>query len=137
MGDIRKPLRIVMGWQLVLTMLLAVVSAWLAGVHGAISAFLGGLVAMAGGVAFAWFASSPKTSSHAAAVAWDGLTRIFKAEAAKVGVIVVLLWLVLATYKQVMVFGFIGSFILSVIVFSMAVFLRNPVALENGKCNVD
>lgn len=137
MGDIKRPLRIVMGWQLVLTILLAVVCAWVAGVHGAISAVLGGVVAMAGGLAFAWLASSRKTPPQSPEAAWDGLTRIFKAEAAKVGVIIVLLWLVLANYKEVVVLGFIGTFILAVIIFSMAIFLRNPVSLETGKNHVD
>lgn len=137
MGDIKRPLRIVMGWQLVLTMLLAVLCAWLAGVHGAISALLGGVVAMAGGLAFAWLASAQKIRSQSPEAAWDGLTSIFKAEAAKVAVIIVLLWLVLATYKEVVVLGFIGTFILAVITFSMAIFLRNPVSLETGKNHVD
>ncbi len=137
MGNITRPLRIVMGWQLVLTMLLAIVCAWLAGVHGAISAVLGGVVAMAGGLAFTWLASSRKKLPQAPEVAWDGLTQIFKAEAAKVGVIIVLLWLVLATYKEVVVLGFIGTFILAVIIFSMAIFLRNPMSLETGKNHVD
>lgn len=127
----------VMGWQLVLTMLLAIVCAWLAGLHGAISAALGGVVAVAGGLAFTWLASSQKTRPQGPEAAWDGLTQIFKAEAAKVGVIIVLLWLVLATYKEVVVLGFIGTFILAVIIFSMAIFLRNPVSLETGKNHVD
>jgi len=137
MGDITKPLRIVMAWQLVLTMLLAIVCAWLAGVQGAISAVLGGAVAMAGGLAFTWLASPKKIPSQTPEAAWDGLTRIFKAEAAKVGVIIALLWLVLTTYKDVVVLGFIGTFILAVITFSMAIFLRNPVSLETGKNHVD
>ncbi len=137
MGNIQRPLRIVMGWQLVLTSLLAIVCAWLAGAHGAISAVLGGVVAMAGGLAFAWLASSQQKRSLSPEMAWDGLTQIFKAEAAKVGVIIVLLWLVLATYKDVVVVGFIGTFILAVIIFSMAIFLRNPVSPDTGKNHVD
>lgn len=149
MGDITGPLRKALTWQLVLTLVLAVAGAWQAGMHGAISAVLGGVVAMAGGLAFAWFASARKTSpglpdaspEASPAAAWDGLTRILKAEAAKVGVIVVLLWLVLTTYKEVVVLWFIGTFILAVIIFSMAIFIRNPVRnpvpLETGKNHVD
>lgn len=70
-------------------------------------------------------------------MAWDGLGRILKAEGAKVLVIVVLLWLVLATYKEVVLVGFIGAFIVAVVIFSMAIFLRNPAQIEAGKQNVN
>jgi len=135
--SITRPLRIALGWQLVSTLLLAVVWAWLAGANGAISAILGGAVAMAGGLAFALLASPRQTVQRSPGDAWDGLTRMFKAEAAKVSIIVVLLWLVLATYRDVVVLGFIGTFILAVIIFSMAIFIRNPAPLETGENHVD
>ncbi|MBI3523775.1 MAG: ATP synthase subunit I [Betaproteobacteria bacterium] len=134
---IERPLRIALGWQLVLTMLLAAVCGWVAGMNGAISAILGGAVAMAGGLAFSVLASPRNTGRQSAGDAWDGLTRMLKAEAAKVGIIIILLWLVLATYKKIMVLGFIGTFILAVIIFSMAIFIRNPVSLETGENHVD
>ncbi len=145
MGNITGPLRISLAWQLVSTIVLAVAGAWFSGVHGAISSVFGGVVAIAGGLAFAWLAAGQKTPQNlpeaSSEAAWNGLTRIFKAEAAKVGVIVVLLWLVLATYKEVLVLWFIGTFILAVIIFSMAIFLRNPVRNpvppETGNNNVD
>ena len=142
MSSITGPLRLALTWQIASTILLAVPGAWFSGVHGAISAVLGGMVAMAGGLAFAWFAAERKTAPSltnalpsvsssalpnvASEAAWDGLTRIFKAEAAKVGVIIALLWLVLASYKEVAVIWFIGTFIVAVIIFSMAIFIRNP-----------
>ncbi|MCX7176622.1 MAG: ATP synthase subunit I [Proteobacteria bacterium] len=126
-----------MGWQVVTTTLLAVVCAWLAGFHGAISALLGGAVAISGGIVFAYLASPQKTQFENPGMAWDGLGRILKAEGAKVLVIVVLLWLVLATYKEVVLVGFIGAFIVAVVIFSMAIFLRNPAQIEAGKQNVN
>jgi ATP synthase protein I len=48
-----------------------------------------------------------------------------RAEAAKIGLAVILLWLVLAVYKDVVLIVFIGSFILSLLVFSMAFFVRD------------
>lgn len=137
MIDSGKPLRIVIGWQLVITLLLATLSAWTTGVHGAISAMLGGAVAIAGGIVFAYLARPPKTHPQHPVMVWDGLGRILKAEGAKVLVIVILLWLVLATYKDVVMVGFIGTFIVAVIVFSMAIFLRNPAQLDAGKQNVN
>ena len=56
--------------------------------------------------------------------AGDTLIAALRAEGVKVGVVVVLLWLVLATYGNVVVLAFIGSFIVSVFVFSMAFFVR-------------
>jgi ATP synthase protein I len=137
MVDSAKPLRVVLGWQVVATILLALIGAWLTGLHGAISALLGGAVAIAGGMVFAFLARPQKTISPNPGMAWDGLGRILKAEGAKVVVIVILLWLVLATYKEVVLVGFIGTFIVAVIIFSMAVFLRNPAQLDAGKPNVD
>ena len=63
-------------------------------------------------------------------MAWDKLGQVLKAEGAKVLVMVVSLWLILVTYKEVVLIGFIGTFILSVIIFSMAIFLRNSMTLE-------
>ncbi|TRZ57089.1 MAG: ATP synthase subunit I [Rhodocyclaceae bacterium] len=137
MLDSGKPLRIVLRWQAVATVLLAVMGAWLAGLHGAFSALLGGAVAIAGGMVFAFLARPPKAQSQDPGTAWDRLTRILKAEGAKVLVIVILLGLVLATYKEVVMVGFIGTFIVAVIIFSMAIFLRNPAQLNAGKPNVD
>ena len=140
MGNPAKPLRTILVWQVGVTLLLAAPSAWLAGVHGAISALLGGAVAVAGGLAFMLLAPSKKAQMQTADMAWDSLSRMLKAEGAKVGIIVVLLWLVLAEYKEVVVLGFIGTFIVAVIIFSMAIFLRNPALLElpeAGKNNVN
>ncbi|MCX7169762.1 MAG: ATP synthase subunit I [Proteobacteria bacterium] len=130
MLDPTKPLRTVLGWQVVVTILLAGMSAWLAGAHGALSVLLGGAVGMLGSLTFALLARPRKAAVPTSVMAWDKLGQILKAEGAKVVVMVVSLWLILATYKEVVMIGFIGAFILSVIIFSMAVFLRNPVSLE-------
>lgn len=137
-----KPLRVVFIWQAAASVALAALCGWLVGFHGALSALLGGAVAIAGGLVFAWMLPQQPVQdqvdpANAEAVAWDGLGKVLKAEGAKVGVIVVLLWLVLAVYKDVMIVGFIGTFILAVIIFSMAVFVRNPVTLETGKNHVN
>jgi len=46
------------------------------------------------------------------------------AEAVKLGLIVMLLWLVLAVYADVVVMVFLGSFVATVLIFSMAFFVR-------------
>jgi ATP synthase protein I len=122
----------VFGGQSSVTILLTAFSGWLAGVPGAMSAALGGAVALAGGLAFALFMPRQTCPN-----AWDVLSRMIRAEAAKVGVIVLLLWLVLKVYKEIVMVGFIGTFIIAVIVFSLAIFVRNPVLLETGTNDVD
>ena len=132
--DSARPLRVVFGWQAAATALLAVLSGWLAGVDGAVSAVLGGGVALAGGVSFALLL--PGASNRSPSV-WGALRGALRAEAVKVGVIVLLLWLVLTTYRQVVVLGFIGTFTVAVIIFSMAALVRSSVTLETGKNNVN
>lgn len=115
-----KPIRLVLLWQVVTTSLLAGLAGWLAGTHGAVSAALGGLVSLAAGVVFALIVQSSDVQSASGTV-----VAALRAEGAKVGLAVILLWLVLAIYKDVVVIVFIGSFILSLLVFSMAFFVRD------------
>jgi ATP synthase protein I len=113
-----KAVRTVLVWQLIATAILAGISAWIAGWHGALSATLGGLVSFIAGLAFAGVASASR-SNHAGIAMLAAL----RAEAVKILVIVVLLWLVLATYKSVVIVAFIGTFIVATLVFSSAIFV--------------
>jgi len=115
-----KPVRIVLVWQVVATASLAVIAGALAGIHGAASAALGGLVSVAAGLAFAVVMQSSDTRS-----ADRTIIAALRAEAMKIGLAVILLWLVLALYKDVVLIVFIGSFIFSILVFSMAFFVRD------------
>ena len=115
-----KPVRTVLIWQGVVTGLLAVIAGVLEGVHGAASAALGGSVSIAAGLAFAMVMQSSNMQSA------DGtIVAALRAEATKIGLAVILLWLVLALYKDVVLIVFIGSFIVSILVFSMAFFVRD------------
>ena len=114
-----KPVRTVMVWQIIVTVLIAVVAGSLAGVHWAASAALGGSVSVIAGLAFAMVMQSSNMQSA------DGtIIAALRAEAIKIGLAVILLWLVLAIYKDVVLIVFIGSFIVSILVFSMAFFVR-------------
>ena len=115
-----KPVRAVLKWQLIATVLLAAVSGYLAGVHGALSAGLGGMVSICAGLASALVVQMSRADSPG-----DTLIAALRAEGVKVGAVVVLLWLVLATYSNVVVVALIGSFVVSVLVFSMAFFVRD------------
>ena len=115
-----KPIRTVLWWQLLITVIVASVAGLLTGIHGAISAMLGGLVSIFAGWVFAIMISFSKDGS-----AEGALYAALRAEAVKIGLIVLLLWLVLATYQDVVVLGFIGSFVISVVIFGMAIFVRD------------
>lgn len=104
------------GW----TVIAAVMGAWLVGRHGALSAALGGAIAIAGCLAFAWLVMRNRTLTA------DGiLFTALKAEAVKVLVLFGLLALVLATYKNVVVIALIASFIVAIVIFGFAFFVRD------------
>lgn len=115
-----KPVRTVLVWQVVATVFLAVIAGLLAGIHAATSAALGGLVSVVAGLAFAMVMQSSNLQS-----ADRTIVAALRAEAIKIGLAVILLWLVLALYKDVVIIVFIGSFIFSILVFSMAFFVRD------------
>jgi ATP synthase protein I len=114
-----KAIRTVLRWQVIATSVMTMVLGLLAGTHGAVSALFGGLVSICAGLAFSVVVSLSKSDSLAGTLA-----TALRAEAAKIMVAVLLLWLVFATYKQVVAVGFIGSFAVSILLFGMAFFVR-------------
>lgn len=128
----KKPIRTVIGWQIAATAISVVLCVLVAGATGAASAALGGAVAVAGSVTYMLLLPRGTKTSP-----WDVLSGVLRAEGAKVGVMVALLWLVMVVFRQIFVIGFIGTFTVAVIIFSMAIFVRNSVPLEMDKSNVD
>jgi ATP synthase protein I len=114
-----KPIRTVMQWQVAATAALALAAALLAGENGAISAAAGGVISIVAGLAAAFLASRSSAKS-AGGVLVGALT----AEAVKVVLAVLLLWLVLANYEQAVVAALIGSFVATMLIFAMAFFVR-------------
>ena len=114
-----KAIRTVLRWQIVATGVMTLVLGLLTSVHGAVSAMLGGLVSICAGVSFSIVVSLSNSNSLAGT-----LITAFRAEAAKVFVAVALLWLVFATYKDVVAISFLGSFAISILIFGMAFFVR-------------
>jgi ATP synthase protein I len=115
-----RPIRIVLGWQAVATVILALLSGWLEGERGAISAALGGSVGIVAGIGFAMVVQKSRDKS-----AGGTLVTALQAESAKIGLSVILLWVVLTTYKDVIAPACIGSSVLSILIFSMAFFVRD------------
>ena len=112
--------RPVIGLQVLCTALASLLSAWVAGLHGAISAALGGTIAIIAGLAFAALAARSKAKS-----AGEALHAALRAEAVKVALMILLLWAVLATYGDVVAIGLIGTFVAAVLVFTAAVAIQH------------
>lgn len=120
LGALRKPIRTVLRWQLIATVALTLAGGMLAGVDGALSAALGGAVSLCAGWVSAVVASRGKAQS-----AGEVLIGALRAEGLKLVLIVLLLWLVLAAYEEVVAPAFFGSFVTTVLIFGMAFFVRD------------
>ena len=114
-----KPIRTVLVWQLAATAAITLAAALLAGEHGAISALAGGGASIAAGIASALVASLGRAKSAAGVLAGA-----LRAEAVKLGSALLLLWLVLAYYGQAVVAALLGAFVVTMLIFSMAFFVR-------------
>ena len=119
LGSLRRPIRTVLLWQAAATTALTLAGGFIAGMHGAFSAACGGAISIVAGLAAAVVAARGKAQS-----AGGVLVGALKAEAVKIGSMVLLLWLVLAAYEQVVATALIGSFIVTVLIFTMAFFVR-------------
>lgn len=115
-----RPLKIVLLVQLSGTFALVIVFLFALGIHGAISAMLGGAVSVISSAAFAII-----VSHHKGYAAGDAIRTALRAEAVKIILIVGLLWMVFRFYANVNAFVFIGTFILMVLVYSMALLVAD------------
>lgn len=114
-----KPIRTVLMWQLAVTAAMALAVFALADTDTALSAAAGGAVSILAGLASALVASLGKAKS-----AGGVLVGALRAEAVKVGLALLLLWLVLLNYAGAVVGVFLGAFLVTMLVFSMAFFVR-------------
>ena len=119
-----RPIRTVLRWQVIVTAVAAVIAGAVAGVPGAVSALLGGSVNLAAGVMYAFLLGLGLGHTPVPGAATT-LLALFRAEAGKVVVIVVGLWLALTAYPDVVPAAVIATFIATVIVFSMAFFVSD------------
>ena len=115
-----RPYRAVLLWQAAATLIIAVIAGSWVGVHGALSAVLGGVINLSAGVVYAFVLAVAPPKSAAATIA-----AMFRAEAAKILVIIALLWLVLSTYHEAVLPALIAAFIVTVLLFRVALFVRD------------
>jgi ATP synthase protein I len=116
-----RPIRRILWWQCLAAVMLAVVAGLASGIHGALSAFLGGFICIAAGFAYLVMGSLGGSRTPGGA-----LRIMLRAEAVKIGLILGLLYLVFAVYKDVVASEFIGSFVVSVIISTMAIAIPEP-----------
>jgi ATP synthase protein I len=114
-----KPILTVLKWQVAATVVAAVAAALIAGQHGAVSAAAGGAVSILAGLAAALVAVLGRTKS-----AVGVLAGALRAEAVKIGLALFLLWLVLSNYPQAAVGVLLATFVVTMLIFSMAFFVR-------------
>lgn len=116
-----KPIRTVLRWQLIVTVVLSLLALILWGAHGAVSAALGGIVNLVAGGAYGW-----RVSQSEARTAGEALRTMMKAEGMKVVLIIAGLWLVLANYKEIVHAAFFVAFVITVGIFAAAIAVRDP-----------
>ncbi len=115
-----KPARTALRWQFLVTTVIALLAGVLAGVDGAVSAMLGGSVMMVAGCVYAAMTGGGKVRS-----AGETLRTLVRAEASKIGVIVLQLWVVLTAYESLVPVVFIGTFIVAVMIYPIAILVRD------------
>jgi ATP synthase protein I len=114
-----KPIRTVLVWQLAASAAMALGAAPVFGVHGAVSAAAGAAVGIIAGIAAALVASLGKAKS-----AGGVLVGALRAEAVKIGLALLLLWVVLSNYGEAVIGVLLGAFVVTMLIFSMAFFVR-------------
>ena len=114
-----KPILTVLRWQLAATAALVLIAAVIAGGHGAASALAGGLISITAGLVSALVASIGEKKSAGGVV-----LGALRAEAVKIGLAILLLWLVLVNYSAAVVGALIAAFVVTLLIFAMAFFVR-------------
>lgn len=114
-----KPIRTVLRWQLLVTIALALLAGVFGSEYSALSAGLGGAVSVGAG----WISGVVAARGRGESAGGVLLTALM-AEGVKLGVMACLLGIVLLAYAHVVVPVFLGSFIVTALIFSMAFFVR-------------
>jgi ATP synthase protein I len=119
-----KPIRTVLRWQVIATAAVAVIAGAAAGWNGVLSAALGGAINVAAGVVYALLLGLG-LGTVGIPSAGTSLIAMARAEAGKILLIVGGLWVVLSVYRDVVPVAFFSAFVLTVVIFSMAFFVRD------------
>jgi ATP synthase protein I len=115
-----RPLKIVLRVQLLITLVVAVAVGVFLGIQSAISAALGGGVSVVSSAAYAII-----VSHHKGYTAGETVRTALRAESVKIILTVSLLWVVFKFYENLNASAFIGTFILTVLAYSMALLVSD------------
>jgi len=115
-----QPFHHVLKWQALATVAIAAGAAAWAGGHAALSAVLGGVVSLSASAVFAFVIALSRPTT-----AGGTLVVMFRAEASKILLILGEFWLVLATYKDIVLLAFFLTFVVAVLFNRMALLDRN------------
>lgn len=119
-----RPIRVVLKWQLIATVMATATAGVIAGGHAAVSAAIGGGISLAAGIVYALLLGISLGKSEVPTMG-TSLRAMFRAEAGKILIIVGGLWLTLSVYREVVTVAFFATFVITVVVFSMAFFVRD------------
>jgi len=114
-----KAIHKVLRWQLYAGLALMLVGGCWAGIHGAVSALLGVFINITAGWAYA--ASISRSRSPTAV---DTLRTLIRAEATKIALIVLQLWLVFKHYHDLAPLIFIAAFIVGALMLPLALLVE-------------
>ncbi|MEK6591593.1 MAG: ATP synthase subunit I [Pseudomonadota bacterium] len=112
-------MRTALRWQIYATAGLGLLAGSFIGVHGAASAVLGGIINQIADLAYAMLVSGRRIRT-----AGGTLRALFRAEAARIVLIVFQMEWVLTAYRDVVHVVFFISFAVSVVVFRMAILVK-------------
>jgi ATP synthase protein I len=112
-------MRTAMRWQVYATAGLGLLAGLFFGMHGAVSAVLGGIINQIADLAYAMLVSGSRVRT-----AGNTLRALFRAEATRIILIVLQMGWVLSTYKEVVHPVFVITFAVSVVVFRMAILVK-------------
>jgi len=113
-------------WQVLATLIAALLCYFLAGMHGALSALAGGSAAIVGGFAASCVARRSDNKKQADAI----LISLLKAEATKILVIVLLLWLTFKIYTNMVPLALILGLAAAALLSGAAFFALNEKSDE-------
>ena len=114
-----RPFRVALGWQAAATLAIAAIAGVLAGGQAALSAVLGGVVNLTAGVVYAFVAwVTPQRDPGTTIVG------LFRAEAAKIVMIIGQLWLLLSIYRDVVLPALLAAFVVTILLSGVALLAR-------------
>jgi len=119
------PVRATLRWQAGATLAVALVAGLWVGKDGAVSAILGGLITVIAGIAFAVVVSIKNSPTAEATV-----VTLFLAEGAKIAAIILLLWVVITAYRDLVAAAFFTAFVITVLLNRVAFWVRSAHADE-------